>query len=106
MGARFGNLLDDARALYGLAVLQLGLEHRMAGGGHRDLFHRLILLLAAPFVKAAKRNSTPVAGYAVRSLSKGPAENKNGSGFIRHRICLSAQFTAVRNARLGEKFPL
>ena len=57
-------------------------------------------------MEAAKRNSTPVAGYAVRSPSKGLAEKKTGSGeFIRSAICLSAHFTAVKNAGRGGMFP-
>jgi hypothetical protein len=71
----------------------------MAGGGHRDLVHRLNSPPGGQLAEVAKRNSTPVAGYAVRSPSKGLAEKKTGSGkVVRCPICLSAYFTAVKNA--------
>src|SRR5207342_2836627 len=39
--ARVGDLLDDAGPLNLLAMLELGFERRIAGGRHRNLFHRL-----------------------------------------------------------------
>src|SRR5262245_35664108 len=36
-----GDLLDDAGPFKLLAVLEFGLERRIAGGRHRNLFHRL-----------------------------------------------------------------
>src|SRR6185437_15748295 len=39
--ARVGDLLDDARPLDRLAVLELGLERRIAGRRHWNLVHRL-----------------------------------------------------------------
>ena len=39
VGARFGDLLDDARPFDLLAVLELVLEHGVARRGHRYLFH-------------------------------------------------------------------
>ena len=46
--ARVGNLLNDAGALDLLAMLELGLERGIAGGGHWNLFHRLISSWRAP----------------------------------------------------------
>src|SRR5262245_50606321 len=42
MGARIGDLLDDARPLHRLAVLEFVLERRVAFGRHRNLVHRSI----------------------------------------------------------------
>src|SRR5213075_854595 len=39
MGARRGNMLDDARTLHRLALLQFDLKGGVAAGGHRNLFH-------------------------------------------------------------------
>src|SRR6185312_2872173 len=41
MRARFGNMLDDTRALDRLALLQLVLKRGIAESGHRYLFHHL-----------------------------------------------------------------
>src|SRR5690349_12778131 len=46
MRARIGDLLDDARPLDLLAMLELGFERGIAGRGHWNLVHRLYLLLA------------------------------------------------------------
>src|SRR6202043_2777521 len=40
VGARIGDLLDDARTLHLLAVLELGLERRIPVRSHRYLVHR------------------------------------------------------------------
>jgi hypothetical protein len=40
MGARIGDRLDDARALYGLEMLDLGLERSIALRGHGHFIHR------------------------------------------------------------------
>ncbi len=39
VGARFGDLLDDARALDGLEILDLSLKRSIALRGHRHLVH-------------------------------------------------------------------
>src|SRR4051812_43157495 len=41
MRARLGNMLDDARTILRLALLQLDLEGGIAASGHRNLFHHL-----------------------------------------------------------------
>ena len=43
VGARVGDLLNDARPLHLLAVLELGLKRRVALRRHRNLVHRLNL---------------------------------------------------------------
>src|SRR5580692_12826355 len=40
VSTRVGNLLDNARALHLLAVLELGFERRIARRCHGDLIHR------------------------------------------------------------------
>ena len=57
MRARVGDLLDDARPLHLLAVLQLGFQRGVAGGGHRDLFHR-----SSGSASDLRQNKTPIAG--------------------------------------------
>src|ERR1700733_6559084 len=42
MRARLGDMLDDARTLHRLALLQFDLEGGIAAGGHRNLFHHLM----------------------------------------------------------------
>src|SRR5437899_919267 len=37
--ARLGNMLDDARTLHRLELLQFDLKGGVAAGGHRNLFH-------------------------------------------------------------------
>ena len=46
--AGVGDLLNDAGALDLLAMLELGLERGISGGGHWNLFHRLISSWRAP----------------------------------------------------------
>ena len=43
MSARIGDLLDDARTLDLLTVLELCFEHGVARRGHWKLFHKQVL---------------------------------------------------------------
>jgi hypothetical protein len=51
--ARIGDLLDDARPLDLLAVLELVLEQGVARRSHRNLFNHSILHLTTPFRPSA-----------------------------------------------------
>src|SRR5262245_51465822 len=54
--ARVGDLLNDAGALDLLAMLKLGFERGIAGGGHRNLFH-----LSSPPGGRSKQTERPSA---------------------------------------------
>src|SRR6202035_1896973 len=91
MRARFGDMLDDARTLHRLALLQFDLEGGIAAGGHRNLFHHssssFNFMRTNPRATHKRRNRTPswLAGSQSRGLHcrsiAGRARPAKGSGF-------------------------
>jgi hypothetical protein len=63
MRARFRDMLDDARTLHRLALLQFNLKGGITAGRHRNLFHHSLtsfnLMRTNPRATHKRRNRTP-----------------------------------------------
>jgi hypothetical protein len=63
MRARFRDMLDDARTLHRLALLQFTFEGGVPARGHRNLFHHLLtsfnFMRTNPLAAHKRRNRTP-----------------------------------------------
>src|SRR6266404_8367702 len=94
MRARLGDMLDDARTLHRLALLQFDLKGGIAAGGHRNLFHHPSLSLwlyagqSAGSAQTPKQNTLMTGEFQARGFSlpndyraKAP-ENRSGFGKI------------------------
>src|SRR5262249_9423449 len=80
VGARIGDLLDDARTLHRLTVLELALQRRIALGRHRDLVHRS--LPPARGAMSPSRSAGARPGYSTQraAASRGRQPVRTGNG--------------------------
>src|ERR1700730_12342334 len=96
MRARLGDMLDDARTLHRLALLQFDLEGGVAAGSHRNLFHHPSLsfnfMRTNPLATHKRRNRTPswLASSSHKGFIADPLPGKTARQLIRFRKSNSA----------------